>query len=945
MLKHRFGILAVTETRFSKFTSPSINFSISGYSVEQTPTESSAGGALLYISNDFSYKPRPDLTQAFYKSKELESIFVEICQPRKTNIIIGSIYKHPTMSIDEFNIDFLCLLLDKVSAENRTVILLGDYNIDLLKTEINPKYSNFLDIMGSHLLLPSILLPTRITTNSKTLIDNIFVSASHHESVAGNIVCNISDHFPQFILINHAKKNPSSHTPLFKPNWSSFNKENFILDYSDIDWKKTLQPVVGDVNDSFEVFYSHMSNLLDRHVPMIKLTKKQIKTRCKPWITAGIIKSINKRDLLLKQYIKSESPSRKTLLYNQYKKYRNLLVSLCKKSKSNYYSTYFQSNLGNIKKIWQGVNNLISAKGNSQPPPISLSIDGITTSDPKIVSNTFNNYFCKIANSIKAKIPPTSKHFSEFLKNPSCNSFFLYPTSPQEVENCINSLSNRKASGPYSLPINILKLLKTDISIPISNIINVSFSTGCFPSSLKISKVIPVFKKGSPVEVSNYRPISLLSNIEKIIEKIMYSRLEDFLGKNNVICDRQFGFRKGFSTSHILLSITERIRQALDKGQFACGVFVDLQKAFDTVDHKILCHKLSHYGVRGVTNHWFESYLTDRRQFVSVSGEKSLLKDISHGVPQGSVLGPLLFLLYINDLHNALNYSDVYLFADDTHILHINKSLDSLNKKLNIDLKLLCNWLNANKIALNSNKTELVLFKYRSRKLNYNLKLKLNGRRLYPRQSIKYLGVIIDENLNWCHHVNSLSIKLRRANGALSKLRHYVPLPILVSVYHAIFSSHMRYACQVWGQNQSTITRRILLLQKSAIRIMTYAPFRSPSKTLFYQLRILNIFDLVKLLNMLFVHQAFNFEVPPHILIAFKFTKLPHSVNTRGKAIGLLSQCKVNTSNYGIFSVSFQAISCWNFFQCHFSNLDLASISYRELKVRISDYFIQSYRT
>jgi hypothetical protein len=385
---------------------------------------------------------------------------------------------------------------------------LGDFNIDLLKTtESNPKYANFLDIMRSHLLLPSILLPTRITANSKTSIDNIFVSASHHESVAGNIVCNISDHFPQFILINHAKKNPSSHTPLFKPKWSSFNKENFILDYLDIEWNKTLQTVIGDANASFNVFYSHMSNLMDRHVPLVKLTKKQIKTNCKPWITTGIIKSINKRDILLKQYIKSKIPSKKTLLYNQYKKYRNLLVSLCKRSKSNYYSTYFQSNLGNIKKIWQGVNNLISSKGNSQPPPISLSIDGITTSDPKTVSNTFNNYFCNIAYSITSKIPPTSKHFSEFLKTPSCNSFFLYPTSPQEVENHINSLSNRKASGLYSFPINILKLLKTDISIPIASIINVSFATGCFPSSLKLSKIIPVLKKGSPIEVSNYRPI------------------------------------------------------------------------------------------------------------------------------------------------------------------------------------------------------------------------------------------------------------------------------------------------------------------------------------------------------------------------------------------------------------------------------------------------------
>ena len=435
-----------------------------------------------------------------------------------------------------------------------------------------------------------------------------------------------------------------------------------------------------------------------------------------------------------------------------------------------------------------------------------------------------------------------------------------------------------------------------------------------FSICFKISKVIPVYKKGSPLEVSNYRPISLLSNIEKIIEKIMYSRLESFLNKNNILFDRQFDFRKGFSTSHALLSITERIMLALDKGQFACGVFLDLQKAFDTVDHKILCNKLLHYGVRGVANHWFESYLTGRQQFVSVSDHNSQLKDILHGVPQGSVLGPLLFLLYINDLNNALTYSHVYLFADDTHILHINNSIDSLCKKLNIDLKLLCNWLNANKIALNNNKTELIVFKHHSKKLNYNLKLKLNGRRLFPSQSIKYLGVIIDENLNWCQHIKALSIKLRRANGALSKLRHYVPNYILISVYYAIFASHMRYGCQVWGQNQTTITRRILLLQKSAIRIISFAPFRSSSKALFEQLKILNIFDLVKILNILFIHQALNFAVPSHILDAFKFIKLSHNANTRGKAIGLLSQSRVNTNRFGIFSVSFQAISCWNFF-------------------------------
>lgn len=942
-LKHNFSILAITETRFSRYTFPSVNFLIPGYSVEHTPTESSAGGALLYISSKLSYKQRPDLTKIFYKSKELESIFVEISQNKKCNIIVASIYKHPLMPIDEFNSNFLNPLLEKVSTENKTLMLLGDFNIDLLKAESNSKVSNFLDIMGSHSLVPSILMPTRITTESKTLIDNIFISSTHKDSLAGNIVCNISDHLPQFVFFNNTMQQSSNQTPVFKQDWSKFNQEEFILDYLNIDWEETLIPADGDVNDSFEIFYSQINNLVNKHVPMIKLTKKQINLCRKPWITKEIIKSMNERDKLLKLYIRCKIPAQKMLLHNQYKTYRNSTVKLCKSSKFSYHKSYFQNNLDSIKKIWQGVNNIIYSKKKVQAPPISLSVNGLVTSDPQIVSNTFNNYFSTIVDSIKAKIHPTSTTFSRFLKNHNQNSFFLQPTTAIEVENCITSLSHRKASGPYSLPIKILKLLKADISIPISKIINLSFSNGIFPSLLKVSKVIPVFKKGSPIEVSNYRPISLLSNIEKIIEKIMYSRLVGFLNKNKVISDKQFGFRKGFSTSHALLSITERILKALDDGNFACGVFVDLQKAFDTVDHKILCGKLFHYGVRGVPHRWFESYLSGRKQFVFVSNFKSLLKEVLHGVPQGSVLGPLLFLIYINDLHNALLYSEAYLFADDTHVLHVSKSLDSLNKKLNIDLKRLCKWLNANKIALNSNKTELIVFKHPTKQLNFSLKLKINGRKLYPSKFIKYLGIIIDENMRWSQHIKELSSKLRRANGALCKLRHYIPNFVLKSVYFALFSSHMLYGCQVWGQKETNITRRILLLQKTAIRIINFAPHRSPSRHLFGKLKILTIFDSVKLFNMLFIHRSINLKVPSHISSYFNFNKVNHEYDTRGKTIGFLSQVNANTNTFGIFSVKFQAISTWNYFQQHFSALELSLISYRKLKFLITDYYLLSY--
>ena len=250
----------------------------------------------------------------------------------------------------------------------------------------------------------------------------------------------------------------------------------------------------------------------------------------------------------------------------------------------------------------------------------------------------------------------------------------VYECDQEEVENLITSLNSNKKSGPRSIPTNILQTLKKDISHPLTVIFNLSLSTGVHPDALKISKAIPVFKKGSKLDTGNYRPISLLSNINKLLEKLMYARVYQFLDKMKCFYTLQFGFRNKHSTAHALIEITERIRNALDGKMLACGIFIDLQKAFDTVNHDILIDKLHHYGIRGVSNNWFKSYLSNRTQFVSIQGFESDTAELKHGVPQGSVLGPLLFLIYINDLHKAIQHSHVYHFADDTNLLNINTS-------------------------------------------------------------------------------------------------------------------------------------------------------------------------------------------------------------------------------------------------------------------------------
>ena len=267
----------------------------------------------------------------------------------------------------------------------------------------------------------------------------------------------------------------------------------------------------------------------------------------------------------------------------------------------------------------------------------------------------------------------------------------------------------------------------------------------------------------------------------------------------------QFGFRQEFSASHALINLTENISQALDEGYIGCGIFVDLQKAFDTVDHEILLSKLDYYGIRGISNNWFKSYLSNRKQFVSINGYDSGLAEIKCGVPQGSVLGPLLFLLYINDLNQAIKFCKVHHFADDTNLLYLGKSIKKLNKLVNYDLKNLLYWLNANKISLNVKKTELVIFKSKRKQFDGEIKLKLSCKRLFPTDSVKYLGVKIDGNLSWKSHIDYLSVKLSRANALLFKIRNFVNSSILRTIYFAIFESHLNYCCLVWSQNCNAI--------------------------------------------------------------------------------------------------------------------------------------------
>ena len=564
------------------------------------------------------------------------------------------------------------------------------------------------------------------------------------------------------------------------------------------------------------------------------------------------------------------------------------------------------------------------------------------TTDRLDISECFNDFFGSIAQKTKNKILKTDTLFSSYLKNPNNSSFLIAPTTEKEIADLISTLNPQTATGPDSIPTSILKLISPTVSKPLSDIINISFSTGVFPSCLKKSTIIPIHKKDSKLLIQNYRPISLLSNISKIIEKLMHARLQSFLTKFKCLYNNQFGFRTKHSTNHALLQITETIRNAIDEGKFACGIFVDLQKAFDTVEHSILLGKLNHYGIRGITNDWFKTYLTGRSQSVTVLGKQSKNTTICHGVPQGSVLGPLLFLIYINDLHNAIKHSSVFHFADDTSLLNANHSMKKINRQVNHDLKLLCVWLRANKLSLNAKKTELIIFKSKNKCITKKLNFRISGQKLYPTDHVKYLGITLDQHLSWEMHLKILTTKLNRAAGMLAKIRYYLPYETLLNVYYAIFNSHLIYGCQIWGQGNSQHTHKISSIQNKTLRIIHFKTYMDPVNPLFQKSKVIKLDDYISILNCLFAYDHNKNNLPVAFEKFFLQVNEIHNYNTRSSVNNNLFLPVTNTMHHGTHSIKTQSILTWNNMQNQLK-IQLKNMSKSQLKHKLDDYFLKSY--
>ena len=841
-------------------------------------------------------------------------------------ISLSCVYRHPSeLPIPDFFNNHLEPILNKIDKEKKECAIMGDFNVDRIKAINNNVAAEFYNNFSSHFFTPFIIQPSRL--RSKTLIDNILFNSLEYSSKSGNLLYELSDHLIQFLIIDdYAKERTLPETNIYKRDYSKFNEREFEeIVINGTNWNEVCMLHYNDANLSFKTFYDTINYHLDEMAPFKKVTQKQYKLMLKPWLSKDIINKCNERDSLLKLISTELDPEKVVTLRSNFKTLRNEITTEKRKAKKNFYAAKFEANKNKSSEIWKNIRSLINIKPSKSANLKLLDENKNVINDSQKIANVFNDHFSTLGFKVQQKIPFETGSYNSYLNkldekgfpviNPDGCSFFLSPTVPDEVIKLIDALDSSKSAGPNSIPVFLLKSFKDFFSKWLSELVNLSFATGIFPDLLKIAKVTPIHKKESKLDHLNYRPISLLSVYSKIYEKLIYSRIYSYLVKKNLIYSKQFGFRGNHSTTHALISLTEHIRNLIDNGQYVCGIFIDLEKAFDTVHHDILCDKLKAYGLRGNINNLLKSYLSNRKQFVSINGFDSVIKDVTCGVPQGSSLGPLLFLLYINDFRLCLSKTSMGHFADDTFIIYNSTKAKTIETIINTELKLVIKWLRLNKLSLNTSKTELIFFHSTRHALNFdNIYINFNGKRLIPVDNIKYLGIFIDKFLLWNHHIFELSKKLSRANGIISKLRYNAPFQICLQVYYAIFYSHLIYGCNVWGLTSEENINKLQVLQNKCVRIMTFAPWNSSTNHLFIRLNLLKVREIININHLKLVYDFQCQRLPDDLMSLFRLSKDVHTTNLMlNSAINnLLFIPTIETKTYGNKSIRYHCAKLWN---------------------------------
>lgn len=841
-------------------------YSIPKYNAVFSCRESSSGGLAMYIKDTNQY--------TIIKNEELDGfhlIHVELKSGGLSHDVIG-IYRPPSFDYCRFQ-DILENLLS--SCRNKPCFIVGDMNIPINLTNNNVvrRYNSLLESYNFACSNSFITRPV-----SSNILDHVISKINDLSCVRNDtIYTNLSDHL---IVITTFKL----HTA----------KERIVLTKNHIN-KRQLKTLFSDFLENFECSNDINNSLLNivntyNELQSSCTTKKTetVKEKSKhcPWLTFDLWQLIKLKNKYLKKckFNPNDQYSQDML------KHITKKVEVSKKAcKSNYYKQLLDTN--NTSKLWKNINEIMGRS--KRKSHIELDNNGVKTTNTREVCEVFNNYFATIGSNLAATIPKNSESNTFRYMRQLNHSIFLRPATYNEVYLIINGINSKKSNGPDGFPTSVLKDNIQKFSSILSHMFNQILCSGIYPDCLKMSKVVPIFKSGESNNPCNYRPISTLSVFNKVFEKLLVKRILEFYDKYDVLYKYQYGFRKGCSTSTAIVELVDFLIENIDKKCIVGGLFIDLKKAFDTLDHNILLKKLEYYGIRGVANDIIRSYLIDRQQYVVIDGEKSSPQIFNVGVPQGSNIGPLLFLTYINDIGNLPLIGIPRLFADDTAIFYPHIDVNSVIRDLEQDLHILIKFCNDNLLSINLSKTKYMLFHSPRKKLGNHINPNVGSNTIEKVSSMKYLGLLLDSTLSWENHIKSLEKKVASMCGMVYRVRSFVPRQVLLKFYYACIHSLLQYLVIAWGHACRSKLNKLQVLQNRCLKIIFKLPPLFPTLHLYSDSMhsVLPIRCLCEMQSTLFVYDMLNNQDRHYNLV---LPTVNHGHNTR--QANNLMQSRASTS-------------------------------------------------
>jgi hypothetical protein len=682
---------------------------------------------------------------------------------------------------------------------------------------------------------------------------------------------------PCFVVFKGIKKIKNKPKSVMQRYYSKEALRNFKGILRNLSWQNVINSDNAQV--AFDTFWSDFNDLHEIYFPPKNKVFNKNFHKKENWMTTGLL--VSRREKIRLRKLSMDSP---TLTHKaRYNEYRNTYNKLIRTQKKLFYSNLLEKNMNNPRKTWQILNSF-TGKAPKTTEILDLVINGNIITDSKEISTNFNNHFSTTAEDIVSEIPETELSFRSYLSEPCNTSFNLPSIVGVTLIDCVKNLQNKKTIDNLGLCTSFIKSVIYEITVPLVHIFNLSFQTSIIPHQFKVSRTVPVFKGGTREDRANmnfYRPIGLLPVFSKIMEKLVCSSLTGHLENNNLLYIHQYGFRKNHSTVHPMLHFLNQVAVATNNDEFSLAILCDLQKCFDVLDREILLSKLEHYGVHGAALNWFKEYFKGRRQFTVVNGELSEPAQSSLGVIQGSILGPILSSIYLNDMANCTSLL-LYLFADDSKCFKSDKDLANLIRTVNLEFHKLCTWMRANRLKLHPDKTKFMIFCNKQKKIDLELcKIFLNNNDQMVGDSVnndlispvvcinsldepivRFLGLILDPHLTFKAHITPLVKKLSQGLYNLRRVKHLLPERAKRALYFSLINSHIYYALPAYGSADPTVLKPIITKQKRAIRLVTNSQYNAHTDPLFKRCGILKFHDLLEFTRLDFFHSLSHHILP-----------------------------------------------------------------------------------